>query len=269
MMDLVYDLWKPVLEVVIIATIFYYVLKFMQGTRGIRILGGVLVVYTGAFVCLLLANQLQLYVVHYVLLVGLLPISLVAMIVIFQPELRRGLIRVGESPFLRALLKTELPTTEEILEAIVSMSKKKVGALIAIERDVGLGTYVEGGVRMNALVTKELLETIFHRGSPLHDGAVIIRASRIAAAGCLFPLTENPSVAKTMGTRHRAAVGVTEETDAACIVVSEETGSVSVALRGNMVKDLHEGTLRRILQEVYLHEDHAMKLDLTDLTGKT
>lgn len=266
-MDLLADLWKPVLEIVIIWAILYHVFKFMQGTRGIRILGGLVLVYFGAFVVAFLASRFHLYVVRYVLL-GLLPISLVALIVIFQPELRRGLIMVSESPFLRTLLKTELPTTEEMLRAIISMAKQKTGALIAIERDVGLGTYIDGGVRMDAQVTKELLESIFHPNAPLHDGAVVIRASRIAAAGCLFPLTENPSVDRTMGTRHRAAVGVTEDTDALCVVVSEETGSISVALRGNMVSNLNEDTLRKILQEIYLHEDHAMRLDLTEIAGK-
>lgn len=266
-MELLSDIWKPVLEIVVIWAILYHILKFMQGTRGIRILGGLVLVYLGAVVVAFLASRLHLYVVQYVLL-GLLPISLIALIVIFQPELRRGLILVGENPLLKTLLKTELATTEGILRAVLSLSKIKTGALIAIEREVGLGTYIDGGVRMEAQVTRELLETIFHSNAPLHDGAVIVRASRIAAAGCLFPLTENPSVGRNMGTRHRAAVGVTEDTDALCIVVSEETGSISVALRGNIVSDLNENTLKRILQEVYMQEENAMKLDLMEIVGK-
>lgn len=264
MMDLLVALWKPALEIVVIWAILYYIFKFMQGTRGIRILGGMILVFLSALVVAFLASRLRLYVVQYVL-IGLMPISLVALIVIFQPELRRGLIRVGESPFLRTLLKTDLSTTEELMRAVLSMSKQKMGALIAIEREVGLGTYIEGGVRIDAQITKELLETIFYPKAPLHDGSVVIRSSRIVAAGCLFPLTENPSVGRRMGTRHRAAVGVTEDTDTLCIVVSEETGTISVALRGNIVSGLNEKTLRKILREVYFHEAHAMRIDLTEI----
>ncbi len=266
MLETLIELWKPILEIVVIWAILYHIFKFMQGTRGIRILGGMVLVFLGAFVVAFLASRLRLHVVQYVL-IGLMPISLVALIVIFQPELRRGLIRVGESPFLRTLLKTDLSTTEELLRAALSMSKQKMGALIAIEREVGLGTYIEGGVRLDAQITKELLETIFYPTAPLHDGAVVVRLSRIVAAGCLFPLTENPSVGRSMGTRHRAAVGVTEDTDALCMIVSEETGAISVALRGNIVSGLNEKTLRKVLREVYFHEAHAMRLDLTAIVG--
>ncbi len=256
--------WQPVLEVVVIWIILYHILKFMQGTRGIRILGGVVMVYVGAFLIALLAQWLHLYVVQTVLL-GLLPISLVALIVIFQPELRRGLIMVGESPFLRKLLKTELPVAEEILKAVAAMSERKIGALIAIERDIGLRTYAEGGVRMDARVSAELLRSIFWPGSPLHDGGVIVRGTRIVAAGCLFPLSDNPSLGTGVGTRHRAALGLTEESDAVCVVVSEETGRISVALRGNMIFGVDKDTLRRILREVFFREEETMRVDLVDV----
>ena len=139
---------------------------------------------------------------------------------------------------------------EELIRAVSNLSKEKIGALIAIEREISLGTYVEGGVFIDAEVKADLIDTVFWPGSALHDGAIVIQNERIAAAGCLFPLTENPEISKRLGTRHRAAIGLTEETDAVTVVVSEETGNISVGVRGHLERDLDRDSLRRILREL-------------------
>jgi diadenylate cyclase len=196
----------------------------------------------------IIVDRLELYRIDWVMR-QFLPLILVYVVILFQPEFRRALMRLGQNPLLGYFFKTGTGVTPQIVEAALSMSKNKIGALIAIEREVGLNTFVEGGVRLDSEVTAGLLNTIFWPGTPLHDGAVVIQERRLAAAGCLFPLTENPNVSKTMGTRHRAAIGLTEETDAICVVVSEETGTVSVAMRGQILRGLDAESLRKVLDE--------------------
>ena len=242
-------LLKPSLEIFLIFVLIYAVLRFMQGTRGAGIVRGLAFFVVIFFVLLsIVVDRLKLYRIDWVMRV-FLPTVLVYIVVLFQPEFRRTLMRLGQVPFLGRFFKIEAGVTPEIVEACVSMSKNKIGALIAIEREVGLNTFVEGGVRLDSEVTAGLLNTIFWPGTPLHDGAVVIQERRLAAAGCLFPLTENPNVSKTFGTRHRAAIGLTEETDAICVVVSEETGTISVAMRGQMRRELDAVSLRQALDE--------------------
>ncbi|HRU05764.1 MAG TPA: diadenylate cyclase CdaA [Candidatus Brocadiia bacterium] len=244
-------LGKAVIEIAIIALVVYAVLQFLQGTRGAGVLRGLVFtvaisILTVLFVVDRLAlDRLRLIMDPSVLIAFLLPIM-----VLFQPEFRRVLVRLGEAPMFRWLFKTEPVLAASVIRAAEELSKHKFGALIAIEGEVGLGTYVEGGVRLDAEVTTELLVAIFWPGAPLHDGAVVIRGNRIAAAGCLFPLTENPSVSRNLGTRHRAAIGVTEESDAVALVVSEETREVSIAYRGRLIKNLDRAGMERVFSEI-------------------
>jgi len=177
-----------------------------------------------------------------------------ALLVIFQPELRRALVRLGEGRLFSLLPSGRHGVTNQIVAAVQTLSREKTGALIAIQREVGLGSYVEGGVHLDAEVSAPLLVTIFHRDTPLHDGAVVIRGDRVVAAGCLFPLTENVDVGSGFGTRHRAAIGVTEESDAIAVVVSEETGTVSFAVRGQITRNVEPAELRMILRSLYTPE---------------
>lgn len=242
--------WKDALEIAILFGIIYAALRFLQGTRGARILQGLVFLVAIGFVGVLLATQ-RLGLVHLdFILKEAVTISLFALVVLFQPELRRGLMRLGQVPFVGRFLREESPVVDELIQAVTTLAKDKVGALIAVQREISLASYVEGGERIDAEVRASLLCTLFHPGTPLHDGGVVIQHDRVAAAGCLFPLTDNPEVSKRLGTRHRAAIGLTEETDAVTLVVSEETGGISVAVRGHLEQGLDRDSLRRILREL-------------------
>ena len=244
--------WKPALEIFLIYLALYGALRFLRGTRGEGIFKGlaVLTVVVITFV-VLITQKLQLDRVNF-LLGRLLAASVFALIIIFQPELRRGLVRLGQNPLFANFFPSEGGVIEEVVEAVTRMARNRVGVLIALERETGLRTYIEGGLAMDAEVRAKLLETIFFPGTPLHDGAVIIRGDRIAAAGCLFPLSENPEMVKGLGTRHRAGVGLSEETDALTIMVSEETGQISVAVGGKLERDVDRDTLETFLRSRYL-----------------
>jgi diadenylate cyclase len=192
---------------------------------------------------------LNLEVINWIL-ARIFTIAVVAILIIFQPELRRGLARLGQSSIFGAFAR-ESKVIDEIIKAAVNLSSKKIGAIIALEREMGLKTYIESGVPIGAKVKSELINTIFMPNTPLHDGGLIIRENRIQAAGCLFPLTESPHVSKTLGTRHRAALGLSEETDAVVLVVSEETGTISLAVAGKLIRSLDKDTLKRSLDKLY------------------
>jgi len=239
------------IEVFLIFLVIYTILSFLQGTRGAGILKGLAllvgIVLVGVFV---LTRWLDLKRIDF-MFKEFMAVSVFALVIIFQQEIRRGLMRIGQNPFLGRFVRSETALVEEIIRGITRLAKDKIGALIAIEREIGLGSYVEGGVVIDAEVKADLIDTIFWKGSALHDGAIIIQNDRIAAAACLFPLTENPELSKRLGTRHRAAIGLTEETDAITIVVSEETGRISVGVRGHLEQDLDSQSLRKILMELY------------------
>lgn len=247
------EVYKPALEIAIIFGMLYFVLRFLRGTRGEGILKGLATLLLAAMAVLYyVSKKLELARLEY-LFNGILSMSLLGLVIIFQPELRRGLVQLGENPFIRLFIKSDVNVLDEIIASVLRLSRNKVGALIAIEREVGLRNYIEGGVKIDAEVRSELIDTIFYPGSALHDGAIIIQDVRIAAAGCLFPLTENPAVSRDLGTRHRAAIGLTEETDAIVIVVSEETAQVSVAVSGALQQGLDKDELVRVLRQHYLH----------------
>ena len=245
---------KVVTEVLIIYLILLLTFRLVHGTRGAGVLRGLVFLLVIAFVGLLfVVKHFQLYAIEW-LMTSFLPIFIVPIVVILQPELRRALVRFGQNPFFRFFLRGESTVADELVRSVTALSRKRIGALVAIEREIRLGGFIEGGVPLDAQLSAELLCSIFHPGTMLHDGAVVIRNQRLAAAGCLFPLSESPGVSADMGTRHRAALGLTEETDAVAIVVSEETGIVSMAVRGQMTRNLDADSVRRLLDEFALDE---------------
>jgi diadenylate cyclase len=232
---------QDALDIGIIAFIVYRIIDLIRGTRAARML-------IGLFVVLLtyIASQFfDLYALHWIL-DNFLSSLLLVIVIIFQHDIRRALTQVGTR--IGGERRWQGEDLEEIVRAVVTLASKRVGALIAFEREVGLSEYEEGATRLDARVSKEILWSIFSPTSPMHDGAVLVRRGRVSAAGCFLPLTANPSVSKTLGTRHRAAIGLTEETDAAVIVVSEEEGSISLVSGGRITRDLDAATLRATLQ---------------------
>jgi len=237
-------------EIFIIFVVLYTILRIMQGTRGAGILRGLaftLVIVT--IVILFFIKKLELYTVNW-LITEFLPVFIIPVIILFQPEFRRALIKLGHSPFFRMFVKSEIQVAKEIVRAVTALSENKIGGLITIEREDGLDNYIEGGIKVDSNISSDLISTIFWPGTPLHDGAVIVQEMKIAAAGCLFPLTENDNISKSCGTRHRAGIGITEETDALSIIVSEETGFISVAVGGTLKEDVTPDELRKVLEEM-------------------
>jgi len=250
---------KPAIEIFLIFLVIYTVLRFLQGTRGAGILKGLALIFgVAAVIVLVITQTLALRRIDF-LLKEFFTVSVFLLLIIFQPEIRRALMRLGQNPFVGVFLKRETVLIEEIVTAASRLSKDKIGALMAVEREIGLGSFVEGGVYIDAEVNADLIDAVFWPGSALHDGAVIIQNGRIAAAGCLFPLTDNPEVSKRLGTRHRAAIGLTEETDAVTVVVSEETGKISLGVRGHLEQDLDRESLRKILRELLTENVQRLK----------
>lgn len=243
--------WRDVLDVVVVAFLAYRLLLLIRGTRAVQLIAGLGVLAVVG----LAARALDLQLTYYIFR-NLAPALLIGVVILFQPELRRALDRVGRVGFLgRPLTHYNLQLfsrlVDEVVHGVTRLSEKKTGALIVFERSVGLENYALTGVRLNAEVKAEILESIFYPRSPLHDGAVIIRGSQIVAAGCLLPLNEDVAVSGRMGTRHRAALSLSTESDAAIIVVSEETGGISVVHDGNLRKVEQEG-LRQTLHNLLI-----------------
>lgn len=248
-----FDNWRNPFEVLILFGLVFGLLSFLRGTRGEALLKGLGAFLIFSFVGLLgIARVLELERLEF-LIDSIFRTSVIALVIIFQPELRRGLVKIVQLPFAEVLAEGRV--VEEVVNAVSKLAKLKVGALIALERQQGLKTWIENAVRLDAEVKAELLYIIFFPGSPLHDGAVVIRNGRLAAAGCLFPLTDNPEISKALGTRHRAGLGLTEETDALVIIVSEETGTISLAEGGRLHRDLDRDQLANLLRRLYLQEE--------------
>jgi len=223
--------------------VYYLIYLLFKGTAAEQVLKGIIVISA----VVMLTRGVNLAVINW-LLTRFLAISVIAFLIIFQPEIRRGLANIGRF----GIFPGEREVFGEIAKASLVLSKKKIGALIAIEREMGLRRYVESGVSMDSLVTSELINTIFAPRAPLHDGGIIVSKQRIEAAACLFPLTQNPNVPKTMGTRHRAALGLSEDTDAVILAVSGETGRISMAVSGSIKRDLDHKNLATILEKAYM-----------------
>jgi diadenylate cyclase len=238
--------WFDILDIAIVTFLFYKLFQLIRGTRAAQMFLGLIIIIAASFV----AEILRFDALNW-LISSLRTVWVVAFVIIFQPELRRILAQLGQSRFVRYFVRSQhLAVMDEVARAARELSTKKIGALIVIARDASLRQYIETGTRINAKLTSELLCTIFTPQTPLHDGACIIQREEIVAAGCILPLSENPLLPAALGMRHRAAVGLTEEADAVVVVVSEETGWISVAIRGNLRKHLDPEALREVLEEV-------------------
>ncbi|HTV48601.1 MAG TPA: diadenylate cyclase CdaA [Phycisphaerae bacterium] len=241
-----YPWWQTAIEFLLIGTVVYIVLEFLRGTRGARLIKGTVLFFVVVYTIVFLAGE-KLLRVEY-LFSRLLVFASFAVVVVFQPELRRALIRLGEARFFRGSSSTSRRLIDALCRSAEYCSRNRIGAIIAVERDVGLGTLIEqGGTPINAEVTAELLNTIFWPGSMLHDMGVVIRDGKIAAAGVQFPMVEGENLSPEMGARHRAGLGLSQETDALVIIVSEETGIISVAERGRLTRELTPEQLREVL----------------------
>jgi diadenylate cyclase len=243
-----------VLDILIVAFIVYKVLGFIRETRAEQLAKGLLILV----IITLASKALHLYTLNWILS-GLMTVGVVALVVIFQPELRRALEHLGRSRFVNVLNGVDKEEAKrmvlEMVEAIDSMSSSRTGALIVIEGEITLNDIVETGTVIDAAVSAEMIGNIFYEGAPLHDGALIIRGDRLHAAGCVLPLTQNKQLSKELGTRHRAGIGITENSDAMVIIVSEETGVISIAQNGNLTRFVDVKKIEKTLLGMYFDGD--------------
>ncbi len=236
-----------ILDIALMTLILYRLLLLVKGTKAAQMLIGLGILLLASMV----SRYLELFTIDW-LIHSFLAYIVIAIIVLFQPEIRRALAQMGEAQFLSFTTAEELKSLEEIVRAAVALANRKIGALIVIERyNTSLKDFVEVGTPLDAKVSKELLLSLFHPTSPIHDGAVIIKGNRIAAAGCFLPITLSSDLSKSLGTRHRAGIGLVEETDAVAIIISEETGMISMASEGRLDTRLDMGTLRDKLSDKF------------------
>ena len=243
-----------ILDVLIVAFLAYKVLGFIRETRAEQLAKGILVFFLATFG----SYVFNLYTLHYILS-NMLQVGLIALVVIFQPELRRALEHLGRSKITAVFSQVDKDEAKqmigEFVRAIESMSASRTGALIVIERETLLNDIVETGTIIDAQVSEQMIGNIFYEGSPLHDGALIVRGDRLYAAGCVLPLTQNKGLNKELGTRHRAGIGITENSDALTLIVSEETGVVSIAQDGKLTRFLDMKTVEKMLLNIYLEKE--------------
>ena len=247
-----------ILDIAIITFLIYKLLGFIRETRAEQLAKGLLLLV----VATLLSKWMHLYTLHW-LLSGLISAGLVAIVVIFQPELRRGLEYLGRSRITNVFGEVDKEEAKRIVgqfvEAVTSMSASRTGALIVIEREIALNDIVETGTVIDAQITAQMIGTIFYEGTPLHDGAVIVRGDKLYAAGCVLPLTQNKELNKELGTRHRAGIGITENSDALVIIVSEETGVISAAQNGRLTRFLDGKSIEKKLLNLYFEGETEQK----------
>ncbi len=240
-----FNLTVDILDIIIVAFLFYRLFLLIRGTRASQMFIGLFLL----IVLSIVSQWLNLNAVNWILS-SLKTVWVIAFVILFQPELRKALSLLGQNKILGVFLKVEQSgTVSEIVKACQQLSLKNIGAIIVIEQDVGLRNYIETGTPLDARVTSDLLVTIFTPPGPLHDGAVIVDKNRVLAAGCILPLSQNPRLGTSLGTRHRAGLGLSEETDAITIIVSEETGMISLAMGGKLKRKLDINTLRNDLIE--------------------
>lgn len=267
-MDIVENVFKnivssvgitDVLDIAIITFLVYKLLGFIRETRAEQLAKGLLLLV----VATVLSKWMHLYTLHW-LLSGLISAGLVAIVVIFQPELRRALEYLGRSRITNIYGEVDKEEAKRIVgqfvEAVDSMSASRTGALIVIEREISLNDIVETGTVIDSQITAQMIGTIFYEGTPLHDGAVIVRGDKLYAAGCVLPLTQNKELNKELGTRHRAGIGITENSDALVIIVSEETGIISIAQNGKLTRFLDGKTIEKKLLNLYFEGETEQKL---------
>ena len=250
--------WHNIVDVAILAVLIYNVIKLVIHTRSNSLFKGIAMVLVMAWLSSVLRFSAVSWLLNQIISMGLL-----VLVILFQPEFRRGLDQLGRSKLMRRVfgvngqtpeqVQVERPVTE-IVRAMTDMSRKRIGALIVIERVTGLGDVIETGTRVDAEISAPLIENIFEPNTPLHDGAMIIRNRRINAAACILPLSSDPSISRDLGTRHRAAIGITETTDAVSLIVSEETGIISMAREGRLTRHLDTRSLSILLTELFTPE---------------
>src|SRR5262252_1563343 len=239
--------WNAVLDIFIVAFLIYQILVLIKGTRAVQMALGLAFIIAFFY----FSRWVRLEAVTW-MLTNVLPYFVFAIIVIFQHEIRRALARFGQTPLFAGFSSIHRNEFyDEIILAVTTLASNQTGALIVIERDIGLKTYIESGIALDAALSYDLLVTIFNPSVPLHDGAVIIQNGRVAAGACFLPLTVKPRLSKELGTRHRAAIGVTEETDAVAIIVSEESGAISFAHDGEMERFLDTDSLKKRLRDAF------------------
>lgn len=249
MNQIIWPAFSGIIEILVLACGFYFLLLFFRETRSIKVFLGLLLLLMALIA---ITSILHIYALNW-LLRQLSVYLAVALLIIFQPEIRRALAEIGRTPFLGPQVDSR-GYVDSIIEAVMLLAERRIGALIAIERTESTKAIQETGVQLDAKVNADLLATIFFPHTPLHDGGVMIVGNRIVAAGCLFPLCQQPELSRGLGTRHRAAMGLTEETDAIAIVVSEETGTISISTRGRLSRDFDEERLRKFLSSVLMRE---------------
>lgn len=240
---------KDIIEILLIAFVIYQLLKWIRNTRAWTLFKGMVII----FIIFIIASLFKLHTIVWIFS-KTINVGIIALVIVFQPELRSALEQLGRRDFVSSFMsfddqkeRISLQSIEELVKAIGEMSKYKTGALIVIEREVALGEYERTGIPIHADISNELLVNIFEHNTPLHDGAIIIRGNQIVAATCYLPLSDNMSLSKELGTRHRAAVGITEVSDSIVIIVSEETGKISMALGGNIIRNVDSDYLRNKL----------------------
>ena len=251
---------NDVLDILIVAFLFYKLLGFIRETRAEQLAKGLLVLVVVA----LAARWLHLYTLQWILS-NLVNVGLIAVVIIFQPELRRLLENLGRNKLISNFAGIDLEEAEEITveirEALISMSKSRTGALIVFERETSLTDIVETGTLIQAGISREMIGNIFYEGAPLHDGALIVRGDKLWAAGCVLPLTEDKKLSKELGTRHRAGIGITENSDALVFIVSEETGIISKAEDGKLERMLTASRIDELLKSIYIAPEKDSLLD--------
>lgn len=235
-----------IFDIILVAWLLYEFFKFVKGTKATPILIGLALFFIISFI----ARWLDLMAFSWIMR-SILAVWVVAFVIVFQPEIRNALARIGRQRSIKFFLKVEeSPVIDEIIDAVRKMSEEKIGALILIPKSIGVKDIIDTGVKMDARVTSSLLRTIFFPDTPLHDGACVIQGETIVAAGCILPLSENPSLSGRYGLRHRAALGISEQSDAICIVVSEETGKISFAYKSKLVTKVDITILKRSLETI-------------------
>ncbi|MDP8243103.1 MAG: diadenylate cyclase CdaA [Candidatus Hinthialibacter antarcticus] len=239
------DPTRAMTEIVILWLIFYLVLKAIRGTRAFHVFQFLVFLFLGTY----LSKLLDLYTVHWFLSTAQAPIF-VGLIILYAPELRRSMSKLTQTRFFRKSRRTFDPIMVEAAQAAQTLSRRHIGCLVVFERSTSLQGFVDTGISLDSLVSSELLVSIFSPLTPLHDGAVIVREGRIAAAACLLPLSEREEIDSSLGTRHRAALGLAEETDAVTLIVSEETGAISLAINGRITRDIDADKIESILTNV-------------------
>ena len=254
------------IDIFIVAFILYKGTKLVRETRAVQLVKGIVILVLVTILC----HWLQFNTMSYILR-NTMQVGLISLIVVFQPELRRALEKVGRSSLGRFFPSSDTDvekTIYEIADAVSYMSREKIGALIVCERDTRLGDIINTGTPINADLSSSLLVNIFIPNTPLHDGAVVVRDGKIAAAACILPLTQNDSLSKELGTRHRAALGVTENSDCAAVIVSEETGKISIAFEGDMTRNLTPDSLKKILAKLLYTDSINPKEELKNWRDK-